>query len=689
MSFKLNTKPTLPVIKQTQFAECGHACIAMIANFYGHQLDLMSLRQIDEPSINGSTLLDLIRLLERLKLNARAIRVDLHDLKHVQCPAIIHWNMNHFVVLHSVKERYAVIHDPAVGKRKVSLQELSTSFTGIVLEVEKGIDFTAIQSINRLSIAQLFKSVHGLKRSLSVLLLLSLAIEILILINPFFLQYTTDHITQSNDLNNLSIVAFGFVLLTLFHSATDYMRGQLLIYLTYRLSDYFSSGIMTHLLKLPFDFFVRRHKGDILSRFHSIREIQSKITNDSITTLLDGLIILLAAIIMFFYSWQLTLLVVMFLVCYVAIRILSFSYLKNQTERSVSEHANVNSKFLEIIQSMMPIKLYSKETTLFREWKNYFINAMNADIKIAKTNSVYQTLTVFLFNCEYILIVSLGACLVTQNQFSIGMLIAFLAYRQMLVSKTSSFVHKLFEYKLASVQVERVNDILMSQPEQENHSLATQHEIKGAIRVENLSYKFPGGQNYLFKDLHFTIHPGEKIVITGPSGIGKTTLLKILLGLTRPCDGSVLIDEINLSLLHPKAYRSACATVMQDDVLLSGSVLDNITFLDPSIDLNKVFTAARIAHIHEDIMRMPMQYETLIGDMGSALSGGQKQRIFLARALYKNPKFLFLDEATSHLDVETEIKINQALKQLAITQIVIAHREETIRMADRVIELGR
>lgn len=681
-------KRKLPVIRQDQFSECGHVCVAMISSYYGHKIDLPYLRALNESSINGSTILDLMHLLEKLKFNTRPIRIELNELKRVQCPAILHWNMNHFVVLQSVSSTHVIIHDPALGRRYVSLGELSISFTGIVLEVDQSDDFLAIQSSNAFNVFNLFKGLKGLKESLIVLWLLSLMIEMFILINPIFLQYITDNVASVNSLNNLYVTAIGFIILTLCHIFIEYMRSHFVVYLTNRLSEYFSSGVMNHLLRLPFEYFERRHRGDILSRFHSINEIQSKMTTDSINTLLDGIVILLALIIMSIYNLKLTCFVILALILYLILRTMSYRHLRSQTEISVIEHANVNSKFLEIIQCIMPIKLYLKESTMYREWRNYFIKAMNADIKIARANIFYSTINLFLFNIEHILVIAIGAILVVHNQFSVGMLVAFLAYRQVLVSKATLFIHKIFDYKLMSVQINRISDIIMQPAERDDNRVLVNKEIQGDLEIQNLNYKYPGNSQFILSNINLSIKFGEKVVITGPSGIGKTTLLKIMLGLIAPTQGEVFIDGVSLKILGLKKYRSECASVMQDDMLISGSILDNIAFMDNKIDIDRVYQVARSAQIHEDILNMPMGYETLIGDMGSSLSGGQRQRILIARALYKNPKILFLDEATSHLDVKTEIKINNALKQLKITQVVIAHRAESIRMADRIIDLG-
>lgn len=682
-----SSKRKLPIIKQAQFSECGHACVAMISCYHGHDLDLLSLRAIQTPSMSGSSMLDLVSLLEKLHFSTRPIRVDIDDLKHIQCPAILHWNMNHFVVLKTVHSHYVVIHDPATGERKISWNELSTAFTGVALEIEKTDNFSIIHAKKKLTLFDLFKSVQGLKNSLVILLLLSLAIEVFTLTNPLFIQYVTDNVTSSNGFNNLYVVVIGFLILSLSHLAIEFMRSHFVVYLTNRMTEYFSSGVMHHLLRIPYDYFERRHKGDILSRFHSINEIQNKITTESINTFLDGVVIILALFIMLIYSVKLTLIVLVALSLYISLRLIAYQHHKKQTELSIIEHANVNSKFLEIIQNIMSIKLYAKEQTMFQGWKNHFIQAMNVDIKISRVNILYSMANIFLFNIEHILVIAAGALLVMHHQFSVGMLMAFLAYRQSLVNKSSSLVQKIFDYKLISVQLERVADILMQPTEAHEGARAIDKEIKGDLKIQNLHYQYNSNSNWILNDMSLHICPGEKVVITGPSGVGKTTLLKIMLGLIAPTNGEILIDDIPISTLGAKKYRSICASVMQDDTLISGSIIDNITFMDSRIDIDRVYEVSKIAQIHQDIMKMPMNYETPIGDMGSTLSGGQKQRVLMARALYKNPKILFLDEATSHLDIETEIKINDALKKLNITQVSIAHRQESIKMADRIIAL--
>ncbi|SNV50661.1 ABC transporter [Legionella lansingensis] len=680
--------PRLPMILQDEIAECGHACIAMISNFWGHDLDLHVLRRLHKPSQHGVSLLVLKDLLEELGFTTRALRVSLSELGQVKTPAIIHWNMNHFVVLKQVKRDAIVIHDPAIGVRQCGMDEVSKLFTGIVLEVEKSDHFKKIKEKNRLSLYDLVKTVHGINKYLVLLVLLSLSIEILSLLNPLFIQYVTDDVVSSSNVSNLYAVAFAFVILIIIQVFTGYIRGNMVIYLTNHLTDQFSANVVKHLLMLPLDFFEKRHKGDIQSKVQSIDQIQKKISTDFVNTVLDGLMIIINLVVMMVYSRILTLIVIFSLSIYLSIRCLSYRSLGKQTELSIVQHAKAASVFLETLQGIMPIKSFLKERVRFSMWRNNYIHSLNADISVSKINVIYDAVSQLLFHLEPILVICVGTSLIFMNAFSVGMLIAFLSYRLLLVNKASSLIQNLVDYKLISIQLRRLGDILFQEPESINTGCGKAEQARGDLVLKNVNFKYNANENFILNNVSLTINAGEKVVITGPSGCGKSTLLKVMMGLLHMSSGEIYIDTVPIIDYGLKNYRNLMGSVMQDDVLLTGSILENISFFEEEdIDLERVYSVAKLACIHEAISKLPMGYETLVGEMGSTLSGGQKQRILLARALYKKPKLLFLDEATSHLDVDNERKINQALKSLEITQIIVAHRKETIRMADRVIVL--
>lgn len=682
-----NRTAKLPIILQDEMSECGHACIVMISNFWGHDLDLYAIRKISKPSTRGVNLLEVKDLFENLGFMTRALNVSLDELNKIKTPAILHWNMNHFVVLKQVKRNSIVIHDPATGVRHYNMDEVSKSFTGIVLEVEKSDNFKEIKDKNKLNLYDLVKTVKGFNKYIILLILLSLSIEVLSLLNPLFMQYVTDSVIISSDINNLYVIAVAFSLLIIIQVFTEYIRGNMVIYLTNNLTEQFSANIVKHILKLPLDFFEKRHKGDIQSKFQSIDQIQKKISTDFINTVLDGLMIIINITVMLIYSQLLTTLVIFTSLIYVSIRYTTYHIVKKQTESSIHQHAKATSVFLETLQGIVPIKSFLKERVRFNTWRNSYINSLNAEIKIARIHVIYNVGNQLLFNIGHILVVCVGAQLVLVNKFSMGMLIAFLSYRLLLVNKASSFIQNIFDYKLISIQLGRLSDILFQQPEVIGTGSGNPEQTKGSLSLRNISFRYNPNDRYVLNNISLSIKAGEKIAIIGPSGCGKSTFLKVIMGLLEKTEGEIFIDGIPIKDYGLKNYRDSTACVMQEDSLISGSILDNISFFDEGIDIERVYNVAKLSYIHDAICKLPMGYETLVGDMGSTLSGGQKQRILLARALYKKPKILFLDEATSHLDVANERNINNSLKLLKITQIIIAHRTETIQMADRVIDL--
>ena len=687
LKFQFKSAAKLPLILQDEITECGHACIVMISNFWGHDLDLPAVRRISKPSQQGVSLLTLKNLCENLGFTTRALSVPLDEIKKIKTPAILHWDMNHFVVLKQVNKKSVIIHDPALGIRRCSSEEFSKSFTGIVLEIQKSDDFKKISEKSKLTLLDLLKTAKGINAYIGLLILLSLTIEILNLLNPLFMQYVTDDVIRSSNMSNLYSIAAVFILLILIQVFTEYIRGNMVIYLTNNLNEQFSSNVVKHLLRLPLEFFEKRHKGDIQSKFQSIDHIQKKISTDFVNAILDGLMIIINLAVMMIYSSLLTMIVMIALFSCLAIRYLSYYSLKKETESSVVQHAKVASVFLETLQAIVPIKSFSKERVRFNTWRNCYVNSLNADIKVARLNLLYSTGNQLLFHIEPIVVVCIGVSLVLSNQFSVGMLIAFLSYRLLLVNKASSLLQNLVDYKLISIQLRRLGDLLFQEPEVLGTETGGLKEKLGSLTIKNISFRYNLNETYILDNLSLTIQAGEKVAIIGPSGCGKSTLLKIMMGLLRCTGGDIYIDDVSINDFGLINYREMTASVMQEDSLLSGSILENISFFDESLDLERVYAAAKLACIHDSIIQFQMGYETLVGDMGSTLSGGQKQRILLARALYKKPKILFLDEATSHLDVENERRINDSLKSLAITQIMIAHRKESIQMADRVIDL--
>lgn len=680
---KYNWGKKLPVIIQTEVAECGLASIAMVANYHGHDVDLNSLRRKFSISSKGATLQGLIKLADSIQLSSRPLRLELEDLSKLQAPCILHWNLNHFVVLKSVKGNKVTIHDPAVGVRKFTLDEVSKHFTGVALELTPTADFKPEKIAKKAKLSDFWTRIIGIKRVLIQILILSLLIQVFAIASPFYTQLVIDDVVISQDMDLLLILALGFGLLVIINILISALRSVVILYMGTQLNIQMAVNLFRHLLKLPMEFFEKRHIGDVVSKFGSIQTVKDLLTTGLIETLVDGIMAIGLLIMMFIYSPILAFIVIIAVSLYTIIRLLLYRHFRQLNEENLVANALQNSNFMETVRAIQSIKLFGNETQRQTVWQNYYADEINTGIKIGKLKISFQFINGLIFGLENIIVIYLAATQVIDSLMTIGMLYAFMSYKQQFSDKASALVNKVIQFKMLSLHMERLGDIILSKQEKHLESNRELADVKGEILLENISFKYSESEPWILNNLNMKIIPGESTAIVGPSGCGKTTLMKLMLGLIKPSSGQVNIDGCEINQIGLKTYRSLVGTVMQSDQLLSGSIADNICFFEPDFDQEWIEKCAKMAAIHNDIISMPMSYHTLIGDMGSSLSGGQKQRLLLARALYKKPKVLFLDEATSNLDVGLESIVNETVKKLNITRIIIAHRPETIAMADK------
>ena len=677
----------LPIIMQTEIAECGLASMAMVANYYGHRVDLNALRRKYSISSKGATLQGLIKLADSLQFSSRPLRLELEELSQLKTPCVLHWDLNHFVVLKKVRGKKVTIHDPAIGIRTLKLEEVSKHFTGVALELTPTPDFKPEKITRKARFSDFWTRITGLKRILVQILVLSLLLQGFAMITPFYMQLVVDDVIISRDIDLLLILALGFGLIKLVSMAVTTLRGIVILYMSTQLNIQMAANLLRHLLKLPMDYFEKRHIGDVISRFGSLEDVKQLLTTGLIESVVDGIMAIGLLTMMFVYSPKLALIVLAAVVLYILIRGLLYRPYKQMKEEAIITDAKQNSNFIETVRGIQSIKLFGNETQRQTVWHNYYADTMNAGIRLGKLDIGYNLANNFLFGLENIIVIYLAASLVMDSLMTIGMLYAFMSYKSQFTQKASALVDKFIQFKMLSLHMERLGDIVLTEQEKDVEGQRQLPEVKGELKLENISFRYSNNEPYLFKNLNFEIKQGSSIAIVGPSGCGKTTLMKIILGLLKPETGDVLIDNCTIRSLGLRSYRNLIATVMQNDQLLSGSIADNICFFDPEFDQSWIEQCAHMAAIHKDIIAMPMGYHTLIGDMGSSLSGGQKQRLLLARALYKRPKILFLDEATSHLDVDLESSVNETIKKLNITRVIIAHRPDTIAMADKVVAL--
>jgi ATP-binding cassette subfamily B protein RaxB len=664
----------------------------MIAGRYGHRVDLPALRQRHNISIRGTTLHDLVRIASEMGLATRALRAELPHLGGVRLPCILHWNHNHFVVLIRVRARRMVIHDPAVGRRYVSVQEVDKRFTGILLEAWPTESFERKTERARVPIWDLLRRTDGFAAAATQVLAMSLVLEAIGLAIPIAFQLVLDDVVVSNDLDLLTLIALGVGLVLAFRALIDFVRAWAMMVAGSSLTLQWKMSLFKHLLHLPLSFFERRHAGDVASRFSSIDRIQQTLSTASISPMVDGGMAFVLVAMMWLYDPWLAGLAIAATGIYALTRSLAYRLYRRANEEAIVYAASESSHFLESLRGMASIKALAIGDRRQGIWNNYLVDRVGAELRVGKIDLIFTIASTLLFGLDRIVIIFFGARAVIGGALSVGMLVAFLAYKDQFSQRVGKFLDTMVRLGTLTVHGERLADIALAETEQGDTSqtsalAATVISPKAGLSARGVSFRYSDNEARVIADFDLDVAPGECVALAGPSGAGKTTLLKILAGLLRPDAGMVLIDDVPLQAIGLEAYRAQIGCVLQDDRLFAGSIAENIAGFSPSPDPEMIQQVARFAAIHEEIVRMPMGYETLVGDMGSSLSGGQMQRVVLARALYRGPRILLLDEATSHLDEENERTINQAIRRLPISRVIVAHRRSTLDMADRIVPI--
>jgi ATP-binding cassette subfamily B protein RaxB len=678
----------LPILLQIEAAECGLCCLAMVASFFGRTIDLANMRKRFSVSLKGTSLSYLITVANKLGLSARPLRLSMKNIEQLNIPCVLHWDMNHFVVLKKIQNQNVKIHDPAVGERILPLREVANHFTGIALELVPGPNFKCSVNIQQFSLLSLMGKVEGLERGLCQLLILGICLQLCLLVLPFYLQWIVDEALVSADHDLVAVLAIGFLLLVIVQALIGGVRSWATTVLATRLNFQWLGNSFAHLMHLPISWFETRHLGDVVSRFSSIQTIQHSITTQFVEGIVDGILVLTTLGVMLFYSAKLAALSVIAVIIYILLRWVIFRELKSATAEQIIHAAKQQSQFLESARGVQSVRLFGRQDVRRISWINTLAEQFNADIRIARVTIIFQVGNTLLFSLERVIVIWLAALEVIESHFSVGMLCAFVSYKDQFSQRIASLVDKLFDFSMLRLHGERVADILLTDREREDIDIEVDiKNIQPSISISGISFRYSDDEPNVLTDLNLFITSGECIAITGASGCGKSTLIKILLGLLEPTSGEIMVGGMKLHHIGLNNYRKLVGTVMQDDQLFSGSIAENISFFDILLDQKKIEWSSKLAAIHSEISAMPMGYNTLIGDIGSGLSGGQKQRILLARALYKQPRILVLDEATSHLDIQNEGLVSNAIRSMNMTRILVAHRPETIATADRVVYL--
>lgn len=687
---KLGWGPRMRMILQTEASECGLASLAMIADHFGYRAELADLRRRYGVSLKGATLKDLIRIADQIGFATRPLRLEIDEVPQLRLPCVLHWDLNHFVVLVKVDRAGVTVHDPALGVRRITMAALSRHFTGVALELIPTNRFESAEAPPRVRASQLLGRISGVRRALAHLLSLALAVEVFAMVSPFFLSWVVDNALATADSDLLLTLVLGFSLLLLMQTGVAVMRGWMVLGLNASVKVQSRANLLSHLLNLPTSFFDARHLGDVMSRFGSQETILQAITTEFIEAVLDGLFAGLTLVIMFVFAPALAAVVLLGALLYGLLRWVSYTPLRQASAEAIVWAARRDSHFLETLRGIRTIKLFNAQEERRAYWLNLLVETLNRQITADKLRLVFKTANALLLGVLKILVIWLGAKRVLEGSFSVGLLLAFIAYKDQFLERVSELINKGVDLTMLRLHAERLADIALTAPETRGRppQIETAH-LPAAIELRNVSFRYGEHEPWILENISFRIESGESIAFVGASGCGKTTLLKLLAGLLQPTKGEILVSGEPLGRIGLESYRAMLGVVMQDDQLFAGSIADNISFFAERPDASRIETCAKLAAVHDDIVAMPMAYGTLIGDMGTVLSGGQKQRVLIARALYRRPGILLLDEATSHLDIEREKAVNEALRSTRVTRLVIAHRPDTIRASDRVLTLKR
>lgn len=679
----------VPQLNQVSMVECGAACLAMILNYYGRRTSISEVRERCSVGRDGLSALAIVKAARDYGLRVRAVSLQKNDFRFVTLPAIVHWEFNHFLVVERWSSKRIDVVDPAIGRRRLTAQEFDEGFTGVVLMFEPGVHFDRHNSSPRTSLWTYLRSMLAAPGVLAQLVGASLVLQVLGLVIPFLTQIIVDHVIPSGMNNLLVLVGIGMLMLVLTQMVTSLLRSFLLIYLQARIDKQMMLHFFEHLLTLPYRFFQQRLSGDLLARLSSNTAIRDILTDQLISTILDGSFVTIYLVILMAQSSLFGGVAVAVGVIQLVLLLTSVKPLRGLAMRDLIAQGRSQAYMNEALNGIATLKAAGAEQRAFSHWSNLFFTQLNISIRRNYLGSLVNIAMSTLNTLSSLLLLWLGTAQVLRGTMTLGTMLELTTLTGSILTPLGSLVSSTLGLQMVRAHFERIADVVAARSEQDIHTVQQPPRLSGQIELRNVSFQYDQNSPQILSDINISIEPGQKVALVGQTGSGKSTLGKLLLGLITPTAGEILYDDLPLEKLSYQEVRRQFGVVMQESFVFSESVRKNIAFNEPTLDMEQIVRAAKAAAIHEDITRMPMKYETLVAEGGSALSGGQRQRVALARALAHSPAVLLLDEATSNLDVVTEQQVEQNLNVLACTRIIIAHRLSTIRNADVILVLDK
>jgi len=674
-------------VLQNEAAECGLACLAMIASAYDHNVSLSELRRRFAISAKGMTLRAILSVSDALNLHARPVKLDISSLRELKRPSILHWDLNHFVVLDRIKGDRLLIQDPARGERWVSSAEVDRSFTGVAVEFSPTQQFSRQKVAERVSLGDLFGRVEGLVPSILQMFILACIMQLFGLLAPILNQVIVDEAITKGDIGLLNVLAIGSGFLVLTTAGIKLLQGWVGLYLGTQMSLQAKTNLLRHTLRLPVAWFEKRHIGDIASRFSSMQAVQDFLIKSVPSLALNSIIAIMTLVVMMIYSPTMSFIVIIFLSIVVISRLSSLGYINRMTDQGLHLDSKVQTTFLETIRGARSFKIFGSERERVAVWQNEQTKSINNQVKLAKLNMWGGSGSSIILGLQQVGIMFVGAQMVLSGDMSLGMLFAFQSFSGQFSNAAVSIANQYSSFRTLRVHLNRLADVVHADEERGLSRPEVIAPVSGRIEMRDVSFRYSDHEPYVLKNVNLIINQGEFVCFQGPSGQGKTTILKLLLGFEEPQRGEILVDGVGLRQAGIAQFRHQIGVVLQDDQLFAGTISDNISFFDIDYSNADIERAAASACIHQEIISWPMGYQTFIGDLGSSLSAGQRQRLLLARALYRRPRILFLDEGTANLDPLSEESVMATIRSLDITRVVVAHRPRASFGASKVISV--
>jgi len=682
----------IPVIRQAESHECILACLAMICAWHGRTTPLADLRRRFPDLSRGGTLRDMIEIARALQLSGRAVRLDVEAIGNLRLPSILHWNFNHFVVLERVDRRGYHIVDPAVGRLVVSPENFSRQFTGIALELTPLPDFHHRGGDRRQAEARrrAILPLSAYRRPILTFVLISAAAMGFALITPLAVQIVVDQVIARNDVDLLMVVAGAFLSATIIGSLASYLQGQHIARQSARIRIHVTNTYIDQLAGHPAAYFLRRNLGTFVAQFNSLSHFVNFVVRNVGSMIIDALFALLISIILFFIDAAIAAIVLGINLFLIALRAALTRIAQRLQDNEVLARADEESYFVETMRGIASVKANSLEINRVGGSLDRTIEAANAAFALESFNLKYGFLIQSAKAVETIVTLYLLALAVMSGTMTVGVMYAFHAYRQILGDRLASLIDNMNDVLVLKVHRDRLAEVFRLGPEDAvpEVNIGRFMRFEGDIALDGIRYATDNGRKLVLDGFSARARPGEFVHVSGPTGSGKTTLLRIILGTLEPQSGSLCVDGIPITEKSLAILRNSVGAVLQEDTLFRGSVLENVALFDTDIDIARVEHCCRLAMIHDEIVRLPLGYQSEVGDIGSNLSTGQQQRLLLARAVYRKPSILIFDEATANLNADMERQILANIKALAVTTIFASHSANVRAVADRHWAIG-